>query len=57
MCTLERTIDKCPNCQCLECVHTNTNGTMGKCPDYQGVLISEVSCYERSKHVYTNTNK
>ena len=24
-------------------VHTNTNETMDKCPDYQGVLISEVS--------------
>ena len=26
-----------------ECVYTNTNGTMDKCSDYQGVLISEVS--------------
>jgi len=24
-------------------VYTNTNGTMDKCPDYQSVLISEVS--------------
>ena len=25
-----------------KCVYTNTNGTMDKCPDYQGVLISGV---------------
>ena len=24
-------------------MYTNTNGTIEKCPDYQGVLISEVT--------------
>ena len=37
-------------------MYTNTNGTMDECPDYQGVLISEVSSFQGSKCVYTNTN-
>ena len=31
-------------------------GTMVKCPDYQGVLISAVSRFQGSNCVYTNTN-